>query len=615
MDNKNLEKMRHSCEHVLHQAMVELFPGLKRAMGPATDEGFYHDFDYDGKVTEADFLKIEKRMAEVIKADLPIIKEEISIEKARKLFKGNPYKQDWIDQIEKRGEKATVYWTGKPGNKHSDVDLCKGPHVESTGKIGPFKLLSIAGAYWHGDEKNKMLTRIYGTCFPTKEELDKFIWQKEEAEKRDHKKLGKKLGLYLISDQVGQGLIIWKPKGAIIRQIIENFINKEQTKRGYKYVYSPHIGKKQLWVTSGHWDLYRDKMYSPMNIDGVEYMVKPMNCPMHMMVYQSDPHSYRDLPLRISENASVYRYEQAGELSGMIRGRHFSQDDAHIFCAEKQVTEEFVAVMDYAFYFLKAFGIKDYYMQLSIRDPKNKDKYLGSDKIWENAEKKIKEAVKIKNIPFKIKEGEAAFYGPKLDFIIKDALGREWQCGTIQIDFSLPERFKLEYIDEKGEIKRPVVIHRAIAGSLERFFAILVEHYAGAFPLWLTPVQAIILPISEKFLDYSKKIKEKLDENNIRNEVNLDNKSLGAKIRQATLQKIPYLVIIGEKEAKHFVIAIRQPAEKQSQKEIATSPAERGPRDDNTMLISVRTREGKDLGQLEINEFISQIKTQIENFS
>ncbi|PIY71281.1 threonine--tRNA ligase [Candidatus Roizmanbacteria bacterium CG_4_10_14_0_8_um_filter_35_28] len=428
-----------------------------------------------------------------------------------------------------------------------------------------------------------MLTRIYGTCFPTQKELDKYLWQKEEAEKRDHRKLGKQLGYYLISDQVGQGLIIWKPQGAIIRRIMEDFILKEQAKRGYKIVYSPHIGKKQLWVTSGHWDLYRDKMYSAMDIDGVKYMVKPMNCPMHMMVYQSERHSYRDLPLRIAENASVYRYEQAGELAGMIRGRHFTQDDSHIFCTEEQVTDEFVRVMDYAFYFLKAFGIKDYYMQLSVRDPKNKDKYLGSDKIWKNAEDKIKEAVKIKQVLFKIKEGEAAFYGPKLDFILKDSLGREWQCGTIQIDFSLPERFKLEYLDEKGKIKRPVVIHRAIAGSLERFFALLVEHYAGAFPLWLSPIQVAILPVSEKFNDYVLKLEKVLKLEGIRVEVNFDNETLGKKIRQTTLQKIPYMIIIGERELESY-------------------------------KVSVRTREGKDLGLVEVNKFINQLKSQIEKF-
>jgi len=599
MNDKNKDSlwaMRHTAEHVLHQAVKELYPQIQLAMGPATDEGFYFDFDSSPKkdhivrISETDFLKIEQRMKELINLDLPLTRMKISEKEAQKLFKDNPYKLEWVDGIVKKKGEITIYWTGHPGDKNSMVDLCKGPHVESTGKVGPFKLLSIAGAYWHGDEKNKMLTRIYGTCFPTQKELDKYLWQKEEAEKRDHRKLGKQLGYYLISDQVGQGLIIWKPQGAIIRRIIEDFIIKEQTKRGYKMVYSPHIGKKQLWITSGHWDLYRDKMYSPMKIDEVEYMVKPMNCPMHMMVYQSDPHSYRDLPLRISENASVYRYEQAGELSGMIRGRHFTQDDSHIFCTEEQVTNEFMNVMDYAFYFLKAFGISDYYMQLSVRDPKNKDKYLGSDAVWKNAEDKIKKAVSLKKVKFTVKEGEAAFYGPKLDFIIKDSLGREWQCGTIQIDFSLPERFKLEYIDEKGEIKRPVVIHRAIAGSLERFFAILVEHYAGAFPLWLSPIQLAILPVSDKFQDYALKVKNVLLKNNIRAELNLDNKTLGSKIRESTLQKVPYMVIIGERELESYKV-------------------------NKVYKVSVRTREGKDLGLVNLYQFIEKLRKQIENFA
>jgi len=599
MNDKNKDSlwaMRHTAEHVLHQAVKELYPQIQLAMGPATDEGFYFDFDSSPKkdhivrISETDFLKIEQRMKELINLDLPLTRMKISEKEAQKLFKDNPYKLEWVDGIVKKKGEITIYWTGHPGDKNSMVDLCKGPHVESTGKVGPFKLLSIAGAYWHGDEKNKMLTRIYGTCFPTQKELDKYLWQKEEAEKRDHRKLGKQLGYYLISDQVGQGLIIWKPQGAIIRRIIEDFIIKEQTKRGYKMVYSPHIGKKQLWITSGHWDLYRDKMYSPMKIDEVEYMVRPMNCPMHMMVYQSDPHSYRDLPLRISENASVYRYEQAGELSGMIRGRHFTQDDSHIFCTEEQVTNEFMNVMDYAFYFLKAFGISDYYMQLSVRDPKNKDKYLGSDAVWKNAEDKIKKAVSLKKVKFTVKEGEAAFYGPKLDFIIKDALGREWQCGTIQIDFSLPERFKLEYIDEKGEIKRPVVIHRAIAGSLERFFAILVEHYAGAFPLWLSPIQLAILPVSDKFQDYALKVKNVLLKNNIRAELNLDNKTLGSKIRESTLQKVPYMVIIGERELESYKV-------------------------NKVYKVSVRTREGKDLGLVNLYQFIEKLRKQIENFA
>ncbi|PIS15895.1 threonine--tRNA ligase, partial [Candidatus Roizmanbacteria bacterium CG09_land_8_20_14_0_10_41_9] len=331
MDSSNLGAMRHSCEHILTQAMIKLFPGIKMAMGPATDEGFYFDFEYNGKISDEDFPKIEKEMASIVKRNLPIAQKNLMMEEARSLFKENPYKMEWLDEIEKKGEKVSVYWTGD-----KFVDLCSGPHVASTGKVGPFKLLSVAGAYWRGDSKNKMLTRIYGTCFPTKEELDKFLWQTEEAKKRDHRKLGKELGFYLITDDVGAGLILWKPKGAIIRRIMENFIMEEQSKRGFKIVFSPHIGKKQLWITSGHWDLYRDKMYAPMKIDDVEYMVKPMNCPMHMMIYRSELHSWKELPLRIAEDASVYRYEQAGELSGMVRGRYLTQDDAHIFCTEEQ---------------------------------------------------------------------------------------------------------------------------------------------------------------------------------------------------------------------------------------------------------------------------------------
>lgn len=584
-----LGALRHTAEHVLHTAMQNLYPELKKAMGPAIEDGFYFDFDLNEKVSEDDFPKIEKEMRRLIHLDLQMVHENISVEEAKKIFKANPYKMDWIQQITKRGEKVSIYKMVTANGEVYDLDLCSGPHAESTGKVKAFRLISIAGAYWHGDEKNKMLTRIYGICFPTQKELDNYLWKLEEAKKRDHKRLGKELGYYLITDEVGQGLILWKPKGAVVRHIMEEFIIREQAKRGYKLVYSPHIGRKQLWITSGHWNLYRDKMYAPMKIDDVAYMVKPMNCPMHMMIYKSEMHSYRSLPLRISENASVYRYEQVGELSGMARGRYLTQDDSHIFCTEDQVTEEFVNVMDYAFYFLKAFGIKDYYMQLSVRDPKNKNKYLGSDEIWNRAEEKIKEAIQIKKAPFKIKEGEAAFYGPKLDFMIKDALGREWQCGTIQIDFALSERFKLEYLDDKGKIKRPVVIHRAIAGSLERFFAILAEHYAGAFPLWLSPIQVAILPVSDKFQEYALKIKEKLEQAGVRVELNRDNKTLGAKIRESALQKIPYMVIIGEREFESYKV-------------------------DKAYKVAARTREGKDLGLQSLEQFTNSLKDQIEKF-
>jgi len=580
--DQELWALRHTAEHVLHAAMQKLFPSLKKAMGPATADGFYFDFDPSTdsgqvhKISEENFPKIEEEMRKIINANLPMIKKIIPSGEARKLFQNNPYKLDWIADIEKRGEEISMYSMG-----NIDTDICSGPHVASTGKIKAFKLLSVAGAYWHGDEKNKMLTRIYGTAFPTQKELDDWLTLQENAKKRDHRKLGKELGFYLISDDIGSGLIIWKPKGAIIRHEMEKFIMEEQAKRGYKHVFTPHIGKKQLWVTSGHWDLYRDKMYSPMDIDNVEYMVKPMNCPMHMMIYKSDAHSYKDLPLRIAEDASVYRYEQAGELSGMARGRHFTQDDAHIFCTEDQVTQEFINVMDYAFYFLEAFGIKDYYMQLSIRDLKNKEKYLGNDNIWEQSENKIKKAVEEKHVKCTIKEGEAAFYGPKLDFMIKDALGRVWQCGTIQIDFMLPARFKLEYTATDGTTKQPIVIHRAIAGSLERFFAILVEHYAGAFPTWLSPVQAKILPITDRHTDYAKMIAEKLKNAHIRVELDDRKETLQSKIRNAQMEKVSYMLILGDKEQEAGTVA-------------------------------VRGRNNKNYGPIPVDQFIEQIRKEID---
>lgn len=551
--NSKLLAMRHSCEHVLTQAMLRLFPGIKMAMGPATEEGFYFDFDPGKyKISETDFPKIEEEMKKIIKENLPIKRREISIPEARKLFADNPYKQEWLDEIEKKGEKATVYWTGK-----EFVDLCAGPHLKSTGEIGPFKLLSVAGAYWRGNEKNKMLTRIYGTCFPTQKELDHYLWQIEEVKKRDHKKLGKELELFLLTEEVGPGLLIWTPKGAIIRREIENLIINEQTKRRYLHVYTPHLGRKSLWITSGHWDLYRDKMYAPMKVDKEDYLVKPMNCPMHMMVYKSKIHSYKDLPVRIAENATVYRYEKAGELSGMTRVRYITQDDAHIFCREDQVVDEFINVIDYIMFLLKTFQIKKYYLRLSLRDPKNKDKYLGSDKVWKDSEEKITEAIKKIGLKPVLGIGEAAFYGPKLDVIINDSLGREWQCGTIQVDFMLPERFNLEYIDKDGKAKRPILIHRAPLGSLERWVGLLIEHYGGAFPVWLSPIQVMIIPISDKHIAYGQKILEKLKEKGIRAEIDSRQETTSAKIRDAEIQKIPYILIIGSKELEKNTVNVR----------------------------------------------------------
>jgi threonyl-tRNA synthetase len=577
MNNQNLDNLRHTCAHLLAAAVLEFYPNAKLTLGPPIENGFYYDIDFENeKISEDDLTKIEQKMKELVKKWKKVEGKKISYPEAKKIFKNNPYKLELIEEIKSRKEKITVYQSG------DFVDLCRGGHINNPSEeIKYFKLLSIAGAYWRGNEKNKMLTRIYGTAFKTKEDLEKYLWQIEEAKKRDHKKIGKELDLFLLTNEVGSGLLLWSPKGAIIRRKIEELIINEQTRRGYLHVYTPHIGKKSLWQTSGHWDLYRDKMYSPMEIDEDEYLVKPMNCPFHMMIYKSHLRSYRDLPMRIAEIATVYRYEKAGELSGMLRVRHITQDDSHIFCREDQVVDEFLGVFDYMIYLLKIFGLNNYYLRLGLRSPK--EKYLGNDEVWQKAEKEIIKAIEKKKIDFVKSEGDAAFYGPKLDIVIKDALGREWQCGTIQVDFMLPERFGLEYVDEKGKTKRPAVIHRAPLGSLERFVAILIEHYAGAFPLWLSPVQLKVLPVSQKFTDYALKIKEKLTENNLRAEIDIDNKPLGAKIREATLQKIPYMIIIGEKEV-------------------------------NNEKITVRTREGKDLGQLEVNQFIESLKSQIGKF-
>jgi len=551
---KDLIALRHSCEHVLTQAMIKLYgPKLIMAMGPATDDGFYFDFDYPEKISEADFPKIEAEMKKIIAADLPIVKKTISLKQAKEIFKNNPYKQEWLETI----DKPTVYWTG-----NQFVDLCKGPHVKSTGQIKAFKLLSVAGAYWRGDEKNKMLTRIYGTAFYSQKDLDEYLHNLEEAKKRDHRTLGKKLGLFALTNEVGPGLVMWTSKGAAIRREIEKFIYEEQEKRGYQHVYTPHIGKKSLWQTSGHWDLYRDKMYSAMKIDQDEYLVKPMNCPFHMMIYKSQPRSYRELPLRLAEIATVYRYEKAGELSGMLRVRYITQDDAHIFCTEDQAVDEFIKVFDYTAFLLKTFGLNNYYLRLGLRSPK--EKYLGSEIIWKSAQEKITQAVKKIGAKFITSEGDAAFYGPKLDIVIKDALGREWQCGTIQLDFMLPQRFNLEYIDFDGKIKRPVLIHRAPLGSLERWLAILIEHYAGNFPAWLNPIQAKILPIGEKHLQYAKKITSQLQDAKIRVELDSRGESINAKIRDAQIEKVNYMVILGDQEQQSKLLAVRNRQGKQT---------------------------------------------------
>ncbi len=585
MENQNLKNLRHSCAHLLAAAVMNLWPDAKRTIGPAIDNGFYFDFEFSHPISEADFPKIEQKMHEIAKQWDKFVRHELPAEEAKNEYPDNPYKHELIDEIAKKGEKISFYKSG------DYWDLCEGGHVDNPKEqLKYFKLLSIAGAYWRGNEKNKMLTRIYGTCFSTKEELDKYLWQLEEAKKRDHRRLGQELELFTISPQVGQGLTLWLPKGATIRRQIEDYMVREQTKLGFQHVYSPHIGLKTLWERSGHWDLYRDKMYTPMAMEDNEFLVKPMTCPMHIQSYLFKPRSYRDLPFRIAEIAAVYRYEKSGELNGLLRVRAFTQDDAHIFCTEEQAVDEFLTVFNFIQRLYKVFGFDNYRVRLGVRS--KKEKYLGSDELWERAQKKAIDALEKSGSQYFISEGDAAFYGPKADFLIKDALGREWQCGTVQIDFMLPERFGLKYIGSDGQEKTPVMIHRAPLGSLERFLAILIENYAGAFPVWLSPVQVAILPVSDKFLDYVGRIKTEFEKSGVRAEINSDNLTLGKKIRQSTLQKIPYMVIIGEKEAGSAGMNLKSPA-----------------------VISVRTREGKDLGQMPINEFLKKIKDQIENHS
>lgn len=584
MKNQNLDALRHTTAHLLAAAVLKLYPKAKITLGPPIENGFYYDIDFgEKKISDKDLPKIEQKMKEIVKSWKKVEKKILTEKQAKEIWKDNPYKLELIDEIVKKGEVITAYQTG------DFLDLCRGPHVDNpSSAIKYFKLLSIAGAYWRGNEKNKMLTRIYGTVFPSKEELEKYLWQIEEAKKRDHRILGKKLNLFLLTSEVGSGLLIWQPKGAIIRRVIENFIINEQIKRGYLHVYTPHIGRKQLWQTSGHWDLYRDKMYSPMVIDEEEYLVKPMNCPFHMMIYKSEMRSYKDLPIKIAEIATVYRYEKAGELSGMLRVRYITQDDAHIFCTEEQVVDQFLNVFDLIVYLLKAFNLNDYYLRLGLRS--KKEKYLGDDEVWFKAEKKIIQALESKKLNYIKSEGDAAFYGPKLDVIVKDSLGRDWQCGTIQIDFMLPERFNLEYVDEKGQKRRPVLIHRAPLGSLERWVGLLIEHYGGNFPLWLSPVQVLITPVSKHYNEHARKTFEILKENGIRVEIDETNQSLPKKIRNGSLQKIPYIIIIGKMELEDY--------NKKGQ-----------------LVFSVRDRKGSDLGKFEIYQFINKLKKEIENFS
>lgn len=559
---QNMLKLRHTAEHVLHTAMQKLYPNLKKAMGPATDDGFYFDFDMEDKISEADFPAIEKEMARIIKSESSMVRREIEAPEAKEIFANNPYKMEWIEEIAGRGEKFSTYQMTLPNGKVIDEDLCSGPHLDLVSSIGAFKLLSIAGAYWHGDEKNKMLTRIYGTAFETQEELDKYLWQLEEAKKRDHRKLGKEMDLFSFSDLVGSGLPLYSPKGAFIRRKLTEFVESVQSSQGYFQVWTPQIAKADLFKTSGHYDKYKGDMFRVVsNYSDDEMFLKPMNCPQHTQIFSAQPRSYRDLPLRITDFAMLYRDEKPGELSGLARVRSFSQDDCHIFCREDQVDKEIDEVLAMTKKIMETFGFK-YKYRLSTRDMEQPEKYLGDPATWDKVEKWAEEIMKRNEIDYFQGPGEAAFYAPKMDLIATDALGREWQLSTLQIDYVMPERFDLSYTGQDGEAKRPVMLHRAILGSAERAMMILIEHYGGAFPVWLSPIQVVILPISEKVIAYSEKVLAELKEKGLRVELNSDADSLGKKIRNAEASKVPYMIIVGEKEAESGQVSVRQRGQK-----------------------------------------------------
>ncbi len=549
--------MRHSCEHVLTQAMLKLYPRLLMAMGPATDDGFYFDFDYSGKISEMDFPKIENEMQKIIDQDVPLKKQVLSAKKARRLFTGNRYKQEWLDEIEKAKKKATVYWTGK-----KFVDLCSGPHVNSTGKIGPFKLLSVAGAYWRGDEKNKMLTRIYGTCFPTQKELDEYLRLQEEAKKRDHRILGKQLDLFVISNTIGKGLPLLTPKGTIIREQILKYEQQLETQAGFKRVSTPHIARTEIYKKTGHWKHYRDLMYAPFGIEGEDYVIKPMNCPHHYMIYDSRPRSYKELPIRLTEAGTCYRFEKSGELSGLLRVRALTIDDAHILMTEDQVEDEFALCIKMVDKMFKAFHLENYWVRLSLANPSDAVKYIADEKTWDKAGKKLEKIVKKSKFKYKIAKDEASFYGPKLDYMVKDSLGREWQMSTLQLDLFMAKRLNLTYADQDGKEKHPVILHRGLTGSLERTIGILIEHFGGAFPTWLSPVQVTIIPITDKHITYGKKVLAQIKKEDIRAQLDSRSQTTSAKIRDAEIQKIPYILVVGDKEVKNNSVAVRRRGKK-----------------------------------------------------
>ena len=540
-------RMRHSAAHVMAEAVLQLFPEAKFAIGPPTQDGFYYDFDVPRPFTPEDLEQIEQAMARAIDAQLPFHRQEIQREEARTLFAEQPYKLEIIDGLQD-AETLSIY-------RHGDfVDLCQGPHVDNTADISAVKLLSIAGAYWRGDENRPMLQRIYGTAFESQERLEEHLSLLAEAEKRDHRLLGRQLGLFTIHDEIGPGLILWHPKGGRIRAIIEDYWRDLHYRRGYDVVYSPHIGRSRLWQTSGHLDFYQENMYSAVVVDEQDYFLKPMNCPFHIMIYRSSLRSYRELPLRFAELGTVYRYERSGVLHGLMRVRGFTQDDAHIFCQPHQVEAEVGGVLDLTLELLNAFGFADYSIALATRP----EKYVGDPEMWGHATSSLRSALEQRHIAFDLDEGGGAFYGPKIDIHITDALGRSWQCATVQFDFNLPERFDLTFQDAEGGRSRPYMVHRAVLGSMERFLGVLTEHYGGAFPLWLAPVQATVIPIAERHVDYANQVQATLTEAGFRVEVDGRNERMNLKIRNAQMMKVPYMLVVGDREAEAEAVAVRR---------------------------------------------------------
>ncbi len=573
MEQYPVEMIRHSCAHVMAAAVQELFPNAKFDIGPATEDGFYYDFDLDVRLTNEDLAKIEDKMSEIAKAHYSFERKVMDRAEAQAQLaaRGQNYKLERLADIPE-GSEITFYTCG------NFTDLCRGPHVANTNEIGAFKLLSIAGSYYRGDEKNPMLQRIYGTAFADKKELKAYLQRMEEAKKRDHRKLGKELDLFSISEMVGPGLVLWHPRGAYIRNVIETFWRKEHLAHGYDLLYTPHIGRSQLWETSGHLGFYKESMYSPMSIDEFDYYVKPMNCPFHIEIYKSRVRSYRELPCRWAELGTVYRYEKSGVLHGLMRVRGFTQDDAHIICTPEQIESEIQEVLEFCLYIWKTFGFKEIKAYLSTRPAKA----VGDPARWEQAQKSLVSAIKASGLDYEVDEGGGAFYGPKIDLKIKDAIGREWQTSTIQFDFNLPERFGITYVGADGQQHQPYMVHRALFGSLERFFGILVEHYAGAFPLWLAPTQVRVIPITEKQHEYALKVTEGLKKAGFQADCDTRSASMGAKVKDARLMRIPFMAVIGEQEQ-------------------------------NSGTMAVRSRREDQLGQMDLETFVKKLQTELEN--